>query len=407
MISAKIMKLPMLFLVLPVLSVFSTGKGETISITDISSLQADIDRAIDGDTLIISEGMFTAVPTVYNDPLCGNCLEHKTEVSASYGFIVKNKSLHIKGTSRDKTILATKAGYGFFFITSPNSSITNLTITGGIRDADGNATNAAIVIRNSRVAISNLDIIDNNHRIDTLIIGIAGVIGREGAEFSVTNCTISGNGWDGVALYRGASAIVTDCLIENGRGAGIGATWDASCTAYRNIVTDYWKGIGAFGTSWLIARNNAVFDNLGWGIISTHNSYTDITNNIVHHNGNCGVAICAPETRGRIVNNIVTANGWEKEWVCERVGVLNYGNWSNWEFSHNIVWNNVQGNYLNIWDQTDTDGNLSVNPEFTGESVFLPRPNSPAIDSGHPDISDPDGSRSDIGIYGGPQAKSP
>lgn len=381
--------------------------GRTLTVERGSNLQATIDYASDGDTIIVGIRTFGAVPTDFIDSLCGNCTKHKTAVSASYGFIIKDKSLHLVGIGRDKSVLKTNAGYGLFFVNSRNSSIRDLTITGGRRDPDGNATDAAIVVRNSKVRIRNLDIKNNDHRIDTVIVGIGGIFGREGAEIFIDNCNIINNGWDGVALYRGATAVITDCMIKDGRGAGIGVTWDATCVAYRNVISGYWKGIGAFGTSWVIAHNNAVTDNLGWGIIATGKSFMDIANNVVNHNGNCGIAPWSSESRGRIVNNIITNNGWRKEWVCPCVGVWNHGDWAKWEFAHNIVWNNKEGNYSDIWDQTDINGNLSVDPEFMDESIFFLNEDSPAINSGHTEISDIDGSRSDIGLYGGPQAKKP
>jgi hypothetical protein len=383
------------------------ARGRTLMIERGSDLQAAIDHASDGDTLVIGAKTFEAAPTEFTDSLCGNCSEHRTPVAASHGFLIKNKSLHLVGSDKRKTVLETNSGYGLFFLNSPNSSVGNLTITGGKRDPDGNATDAAIVVRNSRVRIHDLNIIHNDHRIANVVVGIGGVFGREGAEMAIENCNIEGNGWDGIALYRGASAVVTDCTIKDGRGAGIGVTWDASCIAFRNAISGYWKGIGAFGTAWVIARNNAVFDNLGWGIIATGKSFMDIANNIVNHNGNCGVAPWSTDCRGRIVNNIITNNGWREQWVCPCVGVWNYGDWAKWEFANNIVWNNKDGNYRDIWDHTDINGNLSVDPQFLGESVFLLREGSPAIDTGHPEISDPDGTRSDIGLYGGPQAKKP
>ncbi len=381
------------------------AQSRTLTIERGSDLQAILDYTSDGDTILLGAKAFTAVPRSFTDSLCGNCEEHKTPVGATYGFVLKGKSICLIGTDREKTILRTRAGYGLFIIDAPDVTIKDLTITDGRRDADGRATDAAIVIRNSRVQIKDVDIIDNNHRVDTVVVGIGGIFGREGSEINIDNCRIINNGWDGIALYRGANATISDCLIKDGRGVGIGVTWDATCHAYRNIVTGYWKGIGAFGTSWVVARNNAVFDNLGWGIIATGQSFMDIINNVVHHNGNCGIAPWSTESRGRIVNNIVTENGWRNEWVCPCVGIWNYGDWAKWEFSHNIVWNNKEDNYRDIWDQTDIKGNLSANPLFLGEFIFLLKENSPALNSGHPDISDIDGSRSDIGLYGGPQGK--
>lgn len=381
--------------------------GRTLTVERGNDLQATIDHAESGDTIKIGPKTLEAAHRGFVDSLCGNCTEHKTPVRASYGYIIMNKSLCIMGSDRHKSILETNAGYGLLFVNSPNSTIQNLTITAGKRDPDGNATDAAIVARNSRVHIYNLDIIDNDNRIDSVTVGIGGVIGREGSELFIENCRILNNGWDGVALYRGAMAVVADCEIKNGRGAGIGVTWDASCIAYRNMISGYWKGIGAFGTSWVVAHNNAITDNLGWGAIATGQAFMDISNNVVNHNGNCGVAPWSSDSRGRIVNNIITNNGWRKEWVCPCVGVWNYGDWAKWQFSNNIVWNNKEGNYRDIWDQTDINGNLSVDPKFFGETVFILQKDSPAIDAGHHEIFDIDGSRSDIGLYGGPQAKKP
>jgi len=404
----QIRKIAGFLIAITVLIVFTGGhpvNARTLSVSRGSDLQATIDYASDGDTIMVGAKVLDAAPTPFVDSLCGNCAEHATPARASYGFIIQGKSLHIIGTDKEHSILRTNAGYGLFFINSNNSTVSNLTITGGQRDPDGNATDAAVVARESKIHIDNVDVVDNDHRIDTVVVGVGGIFGREGAELMIENCRIENNGWDGVALYRGATAVITDCVIKDGRGVGIGVTWDATCFAYRNIVTGYWKGIGAFGTSWVVARNNAVMDNLGWGIIATGKAFMDIANNVVHHNGNCGVAPWSSESRGRIVNNVITANGWRKEWVCPCVGVWNYGDWAKWEFVYNIVWNNKEGNYRDIWNQTDINGNLSVDPKFIGESVFILRDDSPALDAGHPEISDPDGSRSDIGIYGGPQAK--
>lgn len=370
-------------------------------------LQAIFDYANDGDTILIAEKTAEATPTEFIEPLCGNCLDPKTDVNASYGFIIKDKRLIIIGESRDSSILVTRAGYGVYFENSHGSVLRNLTITGGIRDGDGNATDAAVVVRNSSVLIEDVTITDNDNRHPdtTVVVGIGGVFGREGADITIRNCRIYNGGWDGVALYRGAFAKVTDCIFEKGRGVGIGVTWDASCVAYRNDISGYWKGIGAFGSSWVICRNNVVHDNLGWGIIATGESFMDITNNVVHHNGNCGIAPWSTTSKGRIVNNIVTENGWRKEWVCPCVGVWNYGDWAKWNFSYNIVWNNKDGEYKDIWDQTDFNGNLSVDPMFVDSTDFHLQPGSPALHGGDTVIYNHDGTVSNMGIYGGPQAK--
>ncbi|NOY88104.1 MAG: right-handed parallel beta-helix repeat-containing protein [FCB group bacterium] len=385
-------------------SPFVYSYATTLTVERGNDLQSVINYAHGGDTLLLGSKTFEAKPTDFIDSLCGNCQDPHTAVKASYGFIIKDKKLVIIGRDRKLSKLVTQAGYGIYFINSNGSVISNLTITGGKRDPDGNATDAGIVVRNSKLVVEKVDIRDNDHRIDSVVVGIGGIFGREGAEITAKNCTIINNGWDGVALYRGAIASVTDCLIKDGRGAGIGVTWDATCVAYRNEISGYWKGIGAFGASWVIARNNLVHENLGWGIIATGKSYMDITNNVVYHNGNCGIAPWSTESKGRIVNNIVVANGWRDEWVCPCVGIWNYGDWAKWYFAHNIVWNNKNGDYKDIWEQTGINGNISQDPLFMGKDDFHLKNNSPAINNGDSTIYDIDGSVSDMGLYGGPQA---
>lgn len=384
------------------LLIVSPVSAKKLTVDRGSDLQAVIDHADSGDTLLLGAKTFNANPTQFVDSLCGNCEDPLTNIQASYGFIIKDKVLTIVGTDREKTRLVTNAGYGLFIVNSPGSIIRNLTITGGRRDADEWATDAGIVVRWSSVCIEDVDIRDNTHRGST-VIGIGGVIGREGSEIRIVNCSIINGGWDGVALYRGASATVTDCLIKDGRGAGIGVTWDATCVAYRNEVTGFWKGIGSFGSSTLIARNNYVHNNLGWGMVGTGQSYLEAINNVIHHNGNCGIAPWSTEARGRIINNIITENGWREQWVCPCVGVWNYGDWAKWEFGHNIVWGNKDGEYQDIWDQTDIHGNLSVDPKFIGDGGLSLSEDSPAWHAGDSLIYNIDGSRSHIGLSGGPQ----
>lgn len=367
-------------------------------------LQKAIDTAKDGDWILILPGEYKAKPAPYIEGLCGNCQEHKTQVNATRGFLIENKSVHLVGSNPEETILITNAGYGILFERSLGSSITGVTITGGKRDPDGNATDAAVVAKFSQVTVKENHIVDNSHRIDTVVVGIGGVFGRENSELFILNNRIEGNGWDGVALYRGSSAFIADNVISDGRGAGVGITWDASATVLRNRISGFWKGIGTFGNSKGVVRNNAVFDNLGWGIIATGTSYLEASNNVIIRNGNCGFAIWSDETKGECTNNIIVKNGWREEWVCPQVGMWNYGNYKNFSITHNNIWGNEKGNYKDLPDLTDLDGNISVDPQFISETDFHLPLDSPLRDKGNPLYTDPDGTPSDIGMYGGPQA---
>jgi len=379
---------------------------------EIYNLQELIENTPSDTTLFLKNRIYKTEPKEIIEDICGNCINPLTIVQATVGFYIKDKSITIFGENPDSTILITNAGYGILFENSYGSSINNLTVTGGIRDTDGNATDAGIVVKNSRIIIENVHIVNNIHRIDTVVVGIGGVFGREGGELFIINNIIRNNGWDGVALYRGATAVIADNIIETGRGAGIGITWDASAIVYRNRISGYWKGIGTFGESRAVVRNNAVNDNLGWGIIATGKAYMEVLNNVIYHNGNCGFAVWEETASGILKNNIIVKNGWKEQWVCPCVGV-----WMNTSFEpeahqplaednfpilYNNVWENSAGNYQEIDDQTDKNGNISQDPLFIDDNLFILNQDSPCINSGDPIIIDTNGTRSDMGIYGGP-----
>jgi hypothetical protein len=369
------------------------------------NLQIALDQAAQGDTVIIRPGRYVSQAYAYPESLCGNCENHITPVKASRGFLVADKGLTIIGSGVDSTILVTSAGYGVLFQRSYDSRLTNLQITGGVRDPDGMATDAAVVVKWGRVTIENCLLADNTNRPESVVVGIGGVMGREGAELFILNNRIENNTWDGVALYRGATAYIADNIINGGRGAGIGITWDASAVVVRNRISGYWKGIGSFGDSRMVCSNNIVRDNLGWGIIATGTSYMDANNNVVFNNGNCGMAIWSDECTGRFSNNIVMKNGWRDQWVCPCVGMWIYGALYNFDISYNDVWGNKEGEYRDMPDYTDRNGNISVDPGFVDDEEFALLKDSPLKDSGNPLLTDPDGTRSDIGLYGGPRTQ--
>ncbi|MBD3348300.1 MAG: hypothetical protein GF400_03770 [Candidatus Eisenbacteria bacterium] len=370
-------------------------------------LQYAVDAARDGDTILIMPGVFEAAPTAFVEDLCGNCEEHRTRVEATFGLLVRGKSVELRGSGASETTVVTNAGYGVLFEDCPWASISALTITGGRRDADGMATDAAVVVRRSSVVVRDTRIIDNEHRLDDVVVGVGGIMGREGAQIFIVGNRIKNNSWDGIALYRGATAFVSDNVIRGGRGAGIGITWDAAALLQRNRISEYWKGIGSFGSSSVVARNNDVFDNLGWGVITTGTSTMEAMNNVVTRNGNCGVALWSADARLTLVNNIVTENGWREEWVCPRVGVWVNGDVRNLDARHNDVWGNVEADYAGLDDLTGERGNISVRPLFADSLDFSLSGGSPCLDAGDESTTDTDGSAADIGSGGGPGGWNP
>jgi len=74
--------------------------------------------------------------------------------------------------------------------------------------------------------------------------------------------------------------------------------------------------------------------------------------------------------------------------------------------SYSNAWDNSPDDYSGIPDPTGTAGNISANPGFLAPipGDFHLSTDSLLVDAGSPTMVDPDGSRSDIGAYGGPEA---
>jgi hypothetical protein len=73
--------------------------------------------------------------------------------------------------------------------------------------------------------------------------------------------------------------------------------------------------------------------------------------------------------------------------------------------SYNAFWGNIRADMQIIgWDRVDSIGNFNAYPMFANPDSFDVHLQefSPLIDTGDPNILDVDGTRSDIGIFGGP-----
>ena len=81
---------------------------------------------------------------------------------------------------------------------------------------------------------------------------------------------------------------------------------------------------------------------------------------------------------------------------------------SDYDLRYSDAWGNTPVDYGDMDDPTGTNGNLSVDPVLLDVTSFRPMSwdhhlsaTSPLIDAGDPVLFDPDGSRGDMGAYGG------
>ena len=312
-----------LFVITPLLLLAEVQKKQ---VTSVIGLQAVLSGKVDSLEIYLQPGDYYLSPTSITDSTCGNCEEPNQFVPATAGLEISGSYVRITGPEDRSAVIHTNAGYGIYFNHCKTGIIENLSVTGGIRDPDGNATDAAIVVKNSAVTIRNNYIYGNigdSAIVVKNIIGVMGICGRENSDLTITDNEIIGNSWDGIALYRDATATIIGNLIDGvdkasskvaggGRGVAVGITWNARATIDGNLVKRYWKGIGIFVNANVTARNNIIEDILTWGI-----AYWDaergkpvgiIENNIIYSTGACGVSITRSQpgpNPGHLIGNVI------------------------------------------------------------------------------------------------------
>jgi len=221
-------------------------------------------------------------------------------------------------------------------------------------------------------------------------------------------------------------AIINNTITGNNAvfGGGIYCdSWSSPTIAnnviLRNSTSRFGGGIFSYRASSNI-RNNRIMENqasnAGGGIFCDRDS-SRITNNIIRKNkAKSGGAISCDRSSCTIINNTITRN------------VANYGGGIFFQggsvrIINTILWENKDDlysgwfspasrpNHSNIGDGDfrGLNGNISIDPLFIDpeNGDFRLRLDSPCIDAGNPDpiYDDPDGSRNDMGAYGGPKAK--
>lgn len=309
-----------------VLSIHAKG-GEHRRVSNAQELQDVFLNPVDSVEVHLLPGEYHLTPMQIIDSTCGNCQDPNTRVDASVGLHIRGRHVVISGPADQSAVIHTHAGYGLFIDRCSHAIIENITITGGVRDTNGNATDAAIVVKNSLAIIRNNAIhgnIGDSATVARTIVGIMGIVGREHSQMSITGNRIVRNSWDGIALYRDAEADIRHNVIDGvdkatgkrvggGRGVGIGVTWNARATIRRNLVKRYWKGIGLFVDAQGSIQENVVEDVVTWGVslwdADKGKPIGFINDNVIYNTGACGAMIVSStvaDNPGHFTRNVIT-----------------------------------------------------------------------------------------------------
>lgn len=204
---------------------------------------------------------------------------------------------------------------------------------------------------------------------DVMDVGIS----AKHAPMTIANCKIVGNN-AGIRTYFSPSNIVNNIIADN-KSFGLYILYSDSSI-----------------------KNNIIYNNGSYGVFNSY-SNPDVINNTILKNFD---GIYSEVSRVVVRNNIIVSNRssgimWaEFPDAQERVEPV---------LSYNLVW----GNKTNLVNVSKAKGDVSKDPQFIDTAkwdVHLKK-GSPAVNAGSEDKTekDPDGSRNDMGAYGGPLAQ--
>ncbi len=367
---------------------------EVFSVTipyDYATIQAayDTDFIDDWDSIIVVQGSYPCSLRIRDKPVFlhardGSARTFLTRVPQVITPIIRINTGEMSGF----TITGGKAFYG-----------------GGIL-AEGDA-----VIRNCVIS-NNEAIEDPEQNLPTFPMGWGGgILARDEAQ--VINCEITYN-----RAMRGGGGIVLEEneRIINGLIKGnLSRILGGGIYIHLNYTGDL--------TQCRIIGNRSMHrsSGLGGGLYSSRGNLT-VTNSIIAKNkaGISGGGVYSDEAGPiRFINCVFFRNAaLNRDQITGVVGGANP-----YEIMNSILYKNsgpienrLYGTMLS-WSLTDQmsfvigEGNLIGDPRFmnTQANNFSLRADSPCIDAGNPDtqFTDPDGTRNDMGFYGGPGAVIP
>jgi hypothetical protein len=323
---------------------------------DFDTIQAGIDAAVDGDTVLVAPGEYViTVPVIFRGKAITVMSEagpdettirmgtpadtnrasvvvfenNETTASVLEGFTITG------GTGSWVAMAAARGwvGGGIYFDAS-SGTVRNCAI---VQNRPDRAGGGVMVYSGSSAILTNCIITDNSAE------GVGGVMGWVNSSVTVTNCIISGNsssaGLGGGAFCGGAdssqksSLTMTDCIIignsSRAEGGGGVACWYGSLTLSRCAIVSNtaqrWFGGGVYVghssatlTNCVIARNTAPQG--GGGVCSSHPGASMIISNCTIW-GNSGGAssggggVLCRQASATVTNSIICGNTspWGRE----------------------------------------------------------------------------------------------
>lgn len=397
------MKKNVLFILIVWIGLIESSRSATYSVFSGQSIQTKIDGASNGDTVAVFGGSYAENLTVSKNvrlqlvagqtvTLAGNI----TFSGLSNGYTFSNftwggqtDKIITVSDCRNFTINGIKSPAGNIVVTGSNTSakIFATSLTNGDITVSGAGSVQAIQCSSTAVNVNGSSIADFTRCTVTGSVAVASGVKR----VSFSRCTVTENfdssasesfvSYSNLRWFRqrsnGKAYLVGNTINERSASSGITIeTYDsAKILALNNIL----RG----GSIWS-PENNAVW--------IAPNASINFMNNVIYeytggYQGDRGFRLDGSITTNNISSNI--GFGIKDEFIT--------GPFANNTVEYNLSTTGASGGVL-------LQNRINADPAFVDTTDFVLGPTSPARNAGNPDprYNDIDGTRNDMGIYGGP-----
>jgi len=218
------------------------------------------------------------------------------------------------------------------------------------------------------------------------------------SDCAVTGITVTGAKY-GIVCEGNNAAVYGNLISGSYYGVYI---YKSRCIIKGNRISNNTRGVSVFGAGATIEKNEITGNTEAGIYIDSYCPGLNVRHNLIKGGQN---GIDAKGGPGNLIGNTVlniTFNCVFFETARYEYNVKNnifaYSNCgikgAAKVYDYNLFWNNARNYY-------ELPGGNAANPLFTSYAAgdFTLRPESPCVDEGDPALTDPDGSRSDIGCY--------
>ena len=359
------------------LSVNSLAAATVIHVpADQPTIQAGINAAINGDTVLVSPGTYFE-----NVSFIGKAITVKSSNGAKLTIIDGSQKGVVVTFSNAETNASILQGFTIqngrgdegagITIQGSSPTITSNTIT-----RNGGCNGIGIGVGFGSPIIQKNVISFNTQSTCSGGIGGGGISIRGASSPRILGNTISNNsiGADGggISLFAAGTPLIQGNMIRNntsqGVGGGIVMFNQSDANIINNIITNNTASDGG-GIYWLVpsgARGPFVVNN------------TMVTNNSLSTHGS-EVFADGFDISAIVVNNTIVGKSGQTAFFCGNFNDVNPP-----VVQFNDIFNPSGTTYGGICtDQTGLQGNISADPQFVGRANFHLKAGSPAIDSGN------------------------